>query len=173
MQLTMKEKNNLFENLVSNYQGLIYSIIYGITLDGQESWDLTQDVFIKAFENELLFSDGYKVKAWLATVARNTALKNQRSLKRKLSYLLRYCGIGIDHSAQQLEEQLINEEEIARLNNTLEDLSIDERELVTLRFSAELSYKEIAEIMQIKIGTVMSRLSRLKEKLGSAFAEEI
>ncbi len=165
-------KNNKFEELLNNFQGLVYSIVYGITLNPSDSWDITQEVFIKAFGEKRIYEESFNSKAWLATVARNDALKYKRSLKRKLNYFLRFCGLdSIDH-ATEIEEQFLREQNCKLLKKLMIKLSEDEREIIALRFSADLSYKEIAEILEIKIGTVMSRLSRIKNKLGSQFMED-
>ncbi|HAE37907.1 MAG TPA: hypothetical protein DCG57_04610, partial [Candidatus Riflebacteria bacterium] len=74
--------------------------------------------------------------------------------------------------ARELENRLIRAEDVARLRELLAKLDDEERQIITLRFSAELSYQQIADEMGLKIGTVMSRLSRLKERLGLEFAEE-
>jgi RNA polymerase sigma-70 factor (ECF subfamily) len=167
-----KIKNQNFEEQLKKFQGLVYSIIYGITLNANESWDITQDVFIKAYNEPDFLDKDFKHKAWLATVARNDALKYKRSIKRKLNYLIRFCGLNSDDHTEQIEEQIMKEQNSILLKNLLMELSEDEREILALRFSAELSYKEIAEILNVKIGTVMSRLSRLKTKLGNDFLEE-
>lgn len=67
---------------------------------------------------------------------------------------------------------MLHDERVSRLRSLLANLDEDERQIIALRFSADLSYKEIAETMEIKIGTVMSRLARIKEKLGAGFEEE-
>ena len=154
------------------YQGLVYSVIYGVTIDATESWDLTQEVFAKAYECTDFWAAGFYQKAWLVTVARNEALKYRRSLRSRLRYLARFCGLEGASDARELENRLIRAEDVARLRELLAKLDDEERQIITLRFSAELSYQQIADEMGLKIGTVMSRLSRLKERLGLEFAEE-
>ncbi len=162
----------MFAGMQRQYQGLVYSVIYGITLDAAESWDLTQEVFVKAYECVDFWTDGFYQKAWLVTVARNEALKYRRSLKSRLRYLVRFCGLEDASDARELESRLIRAEDVARLRELLTKLDDEERQIITLRFSAEMSYQQIASEMDLKIGTVMSRLSRLKERLGLEFEEE-
>jgi len=164
--------NQQFSSLIQQFQGLVYSIVYGITLDAVESWDLTQEVFVKAFNNASFTTDGFSQKAWLIRVARNEALKNRRSLMTRLRYLTRFCGLENSSEAKELENRFIKDETVAKLKTLLEKLDDEDRQILTLRFSGELSYQEIAEEMQLKIGTVMSRLSRLKDRLGVALEEE-
>ena len=154
------------------YQGLVYSVIYGISLDAVESWDLTQEVFVKAFACESFWNESFNQKAWLVTVARNEALRYRRSLKSRLRYLVRFCGLEGASDARELENRLIRAEDVARLRELLAKLDDEERQIITLRFSAEMSYQQIADEMQVKIGTVMSRLARLKERLGLELEEE-
>lgn len=158
--------------LIRRYQGLVYSVVYGITLDAAESWDLTQEVFLKACNTQGFADEAFNQKAWLVKVARNDALKHRRSLKSRFRYLIRFCGFEDSSEARELEDRLIRREDIARLRELLEKLDDEGRQILTLRFSAGLSYQEIADEMQVKIGTVMSRLSRLKESLGLALQEE-
>ncbi|MBU1108968.1 MAG: sigma-70 family RNA polymerase sigma factor [Candidatus Riflebacteria bacterium] len=164
--------NQQFAGLIQQFQGLVYSIVYGITLDSVESWDLTQEVFVKAFSNANFTDAGFSQKAWLIRVARNEALKNRRSLMTRLRYLARFCGLENTSEAKELENSFIKDETVAKLKTLLEKLDDEDRQILTLRFSGELSYQEIAEEMQLKIGTVMSRLSRLKDRLGLALEEE-
>lgn len=172
--MTTKPHNlpQMFAEMQRRYQGLVYSVIYGISLDAAETWDLTQEVFVKAYECADFWNDGFNQKAWLVTVARNEALKYRRSLKSRLRYLARFCGLEGASEARELENRLIRAEDVARLRELLAKLDDDERQIITLRFSVEMSYQQIADEMQIKIGTVMSRLSRLKERLGLEFEEE-
>jgi len=170
-----KTNHNLskkFSEMQQRFQGLVYSIVYGICLDGVESWDLTQEVFMKAFNCTNFWNEGFNQKAWLVTVARNEALKYRRSLKSRLNYLVRFCGLEDASEARELETRLIRDEDVARLRELLKKLDEDDRQIITLRFNAEMSYQQIADEMQIKIGTVMSRLARLKERLGLEYEEE-
>lgn len=171
--MTKKPYNlpQMFAEMQRRYQGLVYSVIYGISLDAVESWDLTQEVFVKAYECSDFWNEGFQQKAWLVTVARNEALKYRRSLKSRLRYLARFCGFEGASDARELENRLIRSEDAERLRDLLSQLDDDERQIITLRFSAEMSYQQIADEMQLKIGTVMSRLSRVKERLGLEFEE--
>lgn len=162
-----------FSGVVAEYQGLIYSVVYAICNNTGDAWDLTQDVFVKAWQTENFLHKDFKRKAWLVKVARNEALKRKRSLKTRLNYLLRYCGFEEATESSELEEKLMKNEQVAMLKTLLEKLDDEERQIIALRFSAEMSYKEIAETMEIKLGTVMSRLARLKNKLGRDFEEVI
>lgn len=158
--------------LIRRYQGLVYSVIYGITLDAAETWDLTQGVFLKACNHAGFTDEAFNQKAWLLKVARNDALKYRRSLKSRLRYLARFCGFEDSSEARELENRLIRHDDVIRLRKLLEKLDDADRQILTLRFSAEMTYQEIADEMQLKIGTVMSRLSRLKESLGLVLMEE-
>lgn len=66
--------NNEFSRLISQYQALVFTIIYGITLKSDESGDLTQEVFVKAFNCSDFTGKNFNQKAWLIKVARNEAL---------------------------------------------------------------------------------------------------
>ncbi|PKL49052.1 MAG: hypothetical protein CVV42_07760 [Candidatus Riflebacteria bacterium HGW-Riflebacteria-2] len=172
MTTKMHNMPQMFADMQRRYQGLVYSVIYAITLDAAESWDLTQEVFVKAYECADFWVDGFRQKAWLVTVARNEALKYRRSIKSRLRYLARFCGLEGASDARELETRLIRAEDVARLRELLAKLDDEERQIITLRFSAEMSYQQIADEMDLKIGTVMSRLSRLKDRLGLEFGEE-
>ena len=153
-------------DLIRKYQGLVYSVVYGITLDGSESHDLTQEVFLKAFQTTDFTSPEFNQKAWLVKVARNEALKRIRSFRSRLNYLIRFCGFEENTEADEIETRIIRDENVAKLRELLEKLDEQDRQILTLRFNVEMSYQEIADEMGIRIGTVMSRLSRLKERLG-------
>ncbi|GAB1353985.1 MAG TPA: sigma-70 family RNA polymerase sigma factor [Candidatus Rifleibacterium sp.] len=88
-----------------------------------------------------------------------------------MRYLARFCGFEGASDARELENRLIRAEDVERLHDLLVRLDDDERQTITLRFSAEMSYQQIANEMQLKIGTVMSRLARIKERLGLEFEE--
>lgn len=172
MEKPTRQLNQKFATVLNQYQGLVYSIIYAVCADAGDAWDLTQEVFVKAWQCEEFFNADFKQRAWLCKVARNEALKRRRSLVGRCRYLLRYCGFEEATAPSELEERLLHDERVSRLRSLLATLDEDERQIIALRFSADLSYKEIAETMEIKIGTVMSRLARLKEKLGAGFEEE-
>ncbi|MBF0546258.1 MAG: sigma-70 family RNA polymerase sigma factor [Candidatus Riflebacteria bacterium] len=164
--------NDELASLIRQYQGLVYSVIYGITLDADESWDITQEVFIKAFECSGFSSNTFNHKAWLVKVARNEALKKLRSFKSRFRYFIKFCGFEASSEANELENRLIHDENVIKLRELLKKLDDDDRQILTLRFNVEMSYQEIADEMALKLGTVMSRLSRLKEQLGIDFQED-
>ena len=166
------EKRKLFEKTVRQFQGLVYSVAYGILLDAEEALDITQEVFMKAHgETGFLGADFYQ-KAWLVRVARNLSLNAKRGFIRKLQYFLGMKSVFFAADTFNIDEFVLRHEAISELQQALTGFSLEDREILTLRFGADLSYKEIALEMNIAIGTVMSRLSRIKEKLGIAIQEE-
>ncbi|HNV68107.1 MAG TPA: RNA polymerase sigma factor [Candidatus Ozemobacteraceae bacterium] len=161
-----------FRSEVQAWQGLVYSVAFGILLNAQDALDITQETFIKAFEEPAFLDEGFNRKSWLVRVARNLALNTRRSLMRKLRSLMQVAGLFPQATEDSVEEQIVRAEDRQELKAVLEKLGPEERELVTLRYAAELSYEEIAAELNIKLGTVMSRLARVKAKIGMALEEE-
>jgi RNA polymerase sigma-70 factor (ECF subfamily) len=105
-------------------------------------------------------------------VTRNLALNARRDLLRRVRNLLR---IGVRMPTEyrpDYTEFLEREESRAELRRAIERLTLEEREILALRFGADYSYRQIAVELDLPIGTVMSRLSRIKEKVGIALPEE-
>jgi len=155
-----------FELLYDNYYESIYFFLLNLSSDAQLSFDLTQDVFVKAYKKEIF--DGDRIKPWLFKVALNEFYMNRRSYFSSIRNLIRniykFMDDGKDPASEALERQ-IGKEEKSELRKRLKELGDDDRAILTLKYYDSFSYEEISETLGIEIGTVMSRLSRAREKL--------
>jgi RNA polymerase sigma-70 factor, ECF subfamily len=135
----------------------------------QDAEDVMQEAIVRAFR----FYDGFSgdnPRGWLLTVVRNSAYTFlQQNRAREL-------GQEIDedqHSTHETPEVLILRSAQARsLNQAVEKLPVEFREIFVLREMEGLSYKEIAEVARIPLGTVMSRLSRARKQLQAAVGQD-
>jgi RNA polymerase sigma-70 factor (ECF subfamily) len=148
----------------------LYGAAMRLTRDPAEAEDLVQDAMVRAFRFWSSFQQGTNIKAWMFTILRNTFINGyhrrgrKRSFQNDVSAQVRSLGpsvaVGNSTSPPGPEEGMNSRITHARIREALESLPIDYRTAVTLADLEGLSYKEIAEVMECPIGTVMSRIYR-------------
>lgn len=161
-----------FEQLVLKYQTAVYNLCLRMTGDPEDAADMTQESFLKAWRNLESFQGNSAFSTWLYRLASNTCLDHLRSVKRRpqLSLVMEdedgeAQALDVPDSAPTPEEQVIALDEQSRLNEALQALEEDQRQILILRAVNGLSYTEIAEVLQLKEGTVKSRLARARDQL--------
>jgi RNA polymerase sigma-70 factor (ECF subfamily) len=171
-----------YNQLVLRHQGKIYAMIRNMIRNEADAWDLSQDVFIKAwkalpsFENRSLFS------TWLFRITHNVVYDWVRKRKIESSGELNdeiFDRDRIDLSAKTApaliespDEALSNSELRIKISAALEKISPEHREVVILKDVQGLSYKEISDVMECTLGTVMSRLFYARQKLQTLLKDE-
>lgn len=161
-----------FEQLVVKYQTPIYRLCLRMTGNPEDAADLTQESFLKAWRALDTFRFGSGFSTWLFRLASNTCLDHLRAQKRRPVLPLTLedndgeeMTLDPPDSAPTPEEALLASEEQERLNQALAQLDPGQRHILTLRVVNDLSYTEIAEILEIKEGTVKSRIARARDAL--------
>ncbi|PYS78759.1 MAG: RNA polymerase subunit sigma-24 [Acidobacteria bacterium] len=161
-----------FERLVAERSSDVYALLYRLTSDAEESRDLTQETFLRAFQSISRFRGDADLKTWIYRIAINQARNRWRWWKRRRRDLTVSLDDNRGPSEQPLSASLRNEdapdpeqETLAReregqLRGALLGLRSAYREAVILRDVEGFSYEEIATTLEISIGTVKSRLSR-------------
>ena len=146
---------------------------YARVLTGEASRadDLVQDTLARAWEKRRLWRSGSDLRAWLFTIMHNVHV-NQLALARRDA-----ANVSIDADPGNLAWQLpvratqVDRIELLELVQKIGQLSPDQREVLLLAAVEELRYDEIAGVLSIPIGTVMSRLSRARDKLRRLIAD--
>ena len=161
-----------FEQLMLQYQAQVYRLTFRMTNHAEDAADLTQEIFLKAWNNLDKFEFKSAFSTWLYRLASNTCLDFLRSVKRHPQVSLTVedndgeeATLDIPDSAPSPEESLISSEEAALLARAMAELEPEQRQILTLRVVNEMSYADIADILRIREGTVKSRLSRAREAL--------
>ena len=140
---------------------------YARVLTGEASRadDLVQDTLARAWEKRGLWQAGTDLRAWLFTVMHNLFV-NQRALARRDAANVSLDGAGAPETWQLAVRP--NQHVHVELHEVLQQLGklpAEQREVLILAAVEELKYEEIADVLDIPVGTVMSRLSRAREKL--------
>lgn len=161
-----------FEQLLLKYQTPIYNLCLRMTGNPEDAADMTQEAFLKAWRSLSSFQFESSFSTWLYRLTTNTCLDYLRSLKRRPQCSL---TVGDDEGEEQVldvtdeaptpEEALLSAEERSQLVHALSQLEASQRQIITLRVVNDLSYAEIAEILDVKEGTVKSRLARARDNL--------
>ncbi len=162
-----------YRELVEKYQSRIYAMICGMVRDREEAHDLTQDAFVKAFKNLDRFRLEASFYTWLYRIASNVSIDWLRKQKRRKhdefdeSRAVRDSTGMIDpiYQKQSPGKELERSQLKDRIFDAMETLSPEHRQIVLLREVEGYSYSEIAEVMGIPEGTVMSRLFYARRKL--------
>jgi RNA polymerase sigma-70 factor (ECF subfamily) len=145
--------------LVEKYYALLYRYAFRLSGSTVEAEDLTQQTFLTAQTKIDQLRDPQCVKSWLFTIVRNTFLKKIRSSGTASTLSLERVVEPAD--GMVVEDSLIHQELQAILNELPEEF----RTPLVLYYFEEFTYKQIAQQMEIPIGTVMSRLARAKKHL--------
>jgi RNA polymerase sigma-70 factor, ECF subfamily len=182
MVLAVREGDTTaYRGLVEKYQTRVYQMVYGMVRNREDARDITQDAFVKAYDNLHRFRLESSFYTWIYRIAMNLSIDFLRKRQRRgpvteydEAIAHRDDDGGIDEAhhqdgpARTLERKRLYE----RIMDAMEELPEDQRQVVLLRELEGLSYKEIAEVMEIPEGTVMSRLYYARKKLQKMLAGE-
>ena len=165
-----------FEVLAMQYAGEIYAHALRLTSDKADAEDLVQETFLKGYRGFPGFESGSNLRAWLYRIATNSYINGYRAKKRRPDmsdidsmgeWALHQRIGGLEKAASEVTPESIVMESItdAAVKAALDALPDDFKQPVLLADVDGFSYREIAEILDIPIGTVMSRLSRGRKRL--------
>jgi RNA polymerase sigma factor (sigma-70 family) len=160
-----QDRNRVFETTVLPYISSGYNLARWLTRNEQDAEDALQEASLRAWRAFDTFQPGRDARAWFMTIVRNTC----RTLRRQKQG--RELDMEFEDDSQAAdswldpEAMLIKEANLQLVHQALEELPFEYREIIILRELEELSYKEIARIVDIPLGTVMSRLSRARREL--------
>jgi RNA polymerase sigma factor (sigma-70 family) len=162
-----------FDVLIRKYRERVFGVVYNLTSNREDTADLVQDSFIKAFQSINRFQGQSSFFTWLYKIAVNTTLSHLR--KNKLRQFFSLEKVQEDGAATEILNQLTDtsgadrdaylKELQEKLNEALQKLSIKHRTVITLFEIDGLSHAEIAEVMDCSEGTVRSRLHYAKQFL--------
>lgn len=128
--------------------------------------DLVQDTLERAWSRALLFRRGTRLDAWLLTIMHNIYVNQVRSRATQPATL------ALDECADTLAHAATDTLALRDLDRALARLPVEQREVLLLVVLEDMSYEETAKILGIPLGTVMSRLSRARERLRAVLARE-
>src|SRR5256714_3322649 len=174
-----------FEQLVAERTNDIYGLLVRLTSDAEEARDLTQETFLRAYQAIGKFRGDADLKTWLYRIAINQARNRWRWWRRRRRDVTVSLDAPIgeteqtiaarleDPDARDPEQEALAREREGQLRDALQSLRGAYREAVILRDVEGFTYEEIAETLQLNIGTVKSRLARgrleLRRKLEGSF----
>lgn len=149
-----------FEGLLDRYQKPIYNVALRMVGDADDAADLTQTVFVKAYEKLGTYDDHYKFFSWLYKIAVNASLNFLEQKKR-------YDVLSDREVSQEpsVEEELESSERVERLELAILELKTEYRILIVLRHFHDLSYDEMGTILDLPEKTVKSRLFTARQML--------
>jgi len=153
-----------FRQLVADYYQPLYRFAYSLCKNEHEACDLTQQTFVVYAEKGDSLRDAGKVKSWLFTTLYREFLR----IRRRSANMAVHEPEIIEAEAPIVEPSLVSKLDGKSAVAALEKVETAYREPLILFYLKDLSYKEIAETLEIPIGTVMSRLSRGKVQLKKA-----
>ena len=159
------EERERFGQALLPHLDAAYNLARWLTRDDHDAEDLVQTAYLRALKSFGGFH-GVNSRAWLLTIVRNacyTWLQQKRARGTAVAFDEEIHGARSD--AIDPEKLLLSEDQKQSVRRAVEELPLELREVVVLRELEGLSYKEIATIAEIPLGTVMSRLSRARERL--------
>jgi RNA polymerase sigma-70 factor (ECF subfamily) len=159
----LKNRRIAVDMLVQKYRQPLFRHAVYILHDEDEAYDVVQETFIRAIREERLFDMEFRIKAWLFRVTKNLCLNQLRNTSRRAAILQANPVQGYQEPGQF--QTLFEGEQAISMMHTMALLTEEHQEILVLRYYDELSYAEIAQVLDIKLGTVMSRLSRARQKL--------
>jgi RNA polymerase sigma-70 factor (ECF subfamily) len=165
---------NAFESLIRKYQKPIYFLCFRMTGAHQAADDLSQDVFIKAYFALSQFKEEMNFFSWIRKIAVNRAINYLKVWKREKSMGGDEMRISQnpDTSPQEMPEETYQRKQMVKtFKQALQELTAEQRAIFILKVYENQSYEQIASTLNIPQGTVMSRLSRARQKLKRAMAE--
>ena len=150
-----------------------YNLARWLTRNEHDAQDVVQDAFLRAFK----FFEGFRggnSRSWLLSIVRNTTYSwLQKNRKQELATVFDEKIHDIEDTASNPEVLLLKNADRQEIMRAVEQLPVEFREVIVLRELEGMSYKEIAELSDVPIGTVMSRLARARKQLQQSLGQRL
>jgi len=165
-----------FQQNILPHMDAAYNFARFLSRDQDAAQDIVQDAFLRAYRSFETYRGG-DPRAWIFSIVRNCHLAWRQQGRRKARFETPLDGdAGSEGPAHEIaadddtvETAMIRESESSRVRHVIAMLPEAMREILVLRELEELSYKQIAEVIDVPIGTVMSRIARARREFGEAW----
>ena len=162
-----------FEELILKHEKIVYNLAFRMMNHSEDAMDISQEVFLKAYRSLSNFDERSAFSTWLYRITHNTCIDEIRKRKGKQTYSLEEDLESEDGSMQRQvaddgdtpEESLMRKEQKSEILRALDTLSEEHKAAIILRDVKGMSYEEIAEILELSLGTVKSRINRARNQL--------
>lgn len=172
VEIVLSGEKEYFSHLVDRYKRQIFSFIHKFTPFDIE--DLAQEIFIKAYENMESFDKNCgKFSTWFYRIAQNHCIDYCR--KRKINYTdedmdkIKESEFTLKNNGP--EQLYLKKEEILALEKAMQKLEVKYKLPLVYRYVQDLSYEDIADIMNLPLGTIKTNIYRAKEKLLTYYSD--
>ncbi len=163
-----------FAEIVRSYQRRIYAVAMRMTRRHEVADDITQDTFVRAYRNLNRFELGRPLKPWLTRIAVNLAINYLNGVAKREQPLPDDGPASPEEPLDANPERALVSEELATdLDSAVSRLPSEQRTVFLLKVVEEMRYEEIAKLLGISEGTVMSRLSRARGRLKVMLAAHV
>lgn len=157
--------NQEFTHKTNQLENLLFAFALRLTRSRQDAEDLMQETKIKAFKYRNKFTEGTNFKGWISTIMRNTFINHYRKAKtrRHLNHTVEEhtANVSVRHTVDNAGEQTLRMQELKRMMDSIGDIY----SVPFLMFYKGYEYQEIAEKLNIPIGTVKSRIFSARVKM--------
>ena len=162
-----------FGQLVTKYQNRLFNTLCHVVSSPEEAEDVVQEAFVQAFVKLATFKRNSAFYTWLYRIAFNTAISRGRRKRPEVSVEATRDAIGDEpmDANEAATERVLREERAVQIHQALGELSDEHRSILVLREMEDLSYDEIAEILDLPVGTVRSRLHRARTQMRDQLKE--
>jgi len=174
----LQGKQYAFKALMDRYQPGIFKMIYQIIKNREETEDLVQETFLKAFKSLESYNNKYAFSTWLYKIAFNHSIDTIRKRKLKTFSIdkpIKFSKGEITHEIKDEsfspDKNLLYKESIDNILEQIESLPEKYKRALVLRHQEDYSYEDISKILKIPIGTVKARIFRAREMLKKKIQE--
>ncbi len=165
MRFADPDRLRVLEEIYDLYKDKVFGLAWKLTGDRQEAEDLTHDVFIRVHEHLDQFEGRSEMGTWIYRIATNLCFNRMRRMRRASFVEAIERTFGLVGREKPNDARLLEDETRAVVLEAVRELPPAFRACIALRDLEGFSYREIAEILQVPEGTVMSRLARGRERL--------
>ncbi|MFQ6093198.1 MAG: RNA polymerase sigma factor [bacterium] len=165
-----------FGSLVTRYRKRIYTLCYQMTFKREDAEDMVQETFLRAYRAIGKFEEGGSFYTWIYRIATNLCLSRLSRNKHRNECPLEDCEFPqfpLHRADHNPDVNLERRELVEKIRGAIENLPARYRTIVVLKTFQGLSYDEIADVLKIPKGTVMSRLNRARVKLKGSLRQYV
>ncbi len=181
IQSALNGDQQAYKEIVNRFHGKIFGLVLRMVKNRQEAEDLTQETFIKAFNSLATFNSDYAFSTWLYKIAANSCIDHFRKKRLKTFPLDNPITVKDsefqreypDHEEPEPDRRLLSKERRNLIEDAIHSLPAKYQQVILLRHTQEKSYEEIAEELDLPLGTVKVRIFRAREMLKKALRDQV